>query len=154
VRRVWRELPRPLVGRFVRYTLGSGLATVTSAAVFAIGYRVEGAQVATLAAFLSGTTINFLAGRFWAWDRRTPLRLGRDLASFLTIAVASALIATAATTVTDTYARRSAALTAHLAIVVEAAYLATYAALFLVKFAVLDRVVFRSRSQVETTTRA
>jgi hypothetical protein len=40
------------------------------------------------------------------------------------------------------------------AVLVEASYFATYAALFLVKFVVLDRLVFRSRHQVPSTTRA
>jgi putative flippase GtrA len=141
--------------RFVRYALGSVLATLTSAATFALVYRLGGGpRVASFSAFAAGAVVNFVAGRFWAWSRRTPVGLGRDALSYLALAVGTALAAAAVTSLTDHYARRTPALNAHLAVVVEAAYFATYAAVFLVKFAVLDRVVFRSRTHVDSTTRA
>jgi putative flippase GtrA len=152
---VWRG-DRPLrARRFVRYALGSVLATLTSAGTFALVYHLDaGPRVASLSAFAAGAVVNFVAGRFWAWNRRGPTGVGRDLVSYLVLAVATALAAAAVTSLTDHYARHSPALSAHLAVVVEAAYFATYAAVFLVKFAVLDRVVFRSRAQVDSTTRA
>jgi putative flippase GtrA len=155
VRRNGRNGLPDRVRRFVRYALGSVAATLTSAGTFALVYRLGAdPRLASFSAFAAGAVVNFVAGRFWAWSRRTPTGLGRDALSYLALAVGTALAAAAVTSLTDHYARRSPALNAHLAVVVEAAYFATYAAVFLVKFAVLDRVVFRSRSQVDSTTRA
>jgi putative flippase GtrA len=142
---VWRgELPLR-ARRFVRFALGSVLATVTSAGVFYLVYHLLGgpAAVASVSAFAGGFVVNFVAGRFWAWNRRSPVGLGRDAVSYLAVAICTALAAAAVTSLTDHYARRSPTLNSHLAVVVEGAYFATYAAGFLVKFSVLDRVVFR-----------
>jgi putative flippase GtrA len=136
--------------------LGSVAATLVSAVTFALMYRVlhAGPRAASVTAFAAGAVVNFTANRFWAWDRRTHLNLGRDLASYAVLAVGTALAAAGVTTATESYAQRTEPLSAHLALVVEAAYFATYAAMFLVKFVLLDRVVFRSRIQVDKTTRA
>ena len=151
-----RILLGPRVRRFIRYALGSVLATVVSAVAFAVMYRSlrSGPRLASVTAFAAGAVVNFVANRFWAWDRRGQLGLGRDLASYAVVAVATALAAAGVTSATESYAPHVGAFAAHLALVVEASYFATYAAMFLVKFAVLDRVVFRSRAQVQKTTRA
>ena len=136
--------------------MGSAAATLVSAATFALMYRTahSGPRLASLTAFAAGALVNFVANRFWAWDRRGQLGLGRDLASYAVLAIATALAAAGVTSATESYAPRVGAFAAHLALVVEASYFATYAAMFLVKFALLDRVIFRSRAQVEKTTRA
>jgi putative flippase GtrA len=140
--------------RFVRYAAGSGLATLASAAAFALAYRVldGGPRVATAAAFLSGALVNFTAGRFWAWDRRTRLGLGRDAVAYAGVAVTAALAAAAVTSLT--HAALGGADPDLRAVLVEGSYFLTYGVLFLAKFVVLDRVVFRSRHQVPSTTRA
>jgi putative flippase GtrA len=108
--------------------------------------------VASGAAFLAGVLVNFTAGRFWAWDRRARRGLGRDALAYAALAVATALAAAVVTSVTHGYLRDADP--DRRAVLVEASYFATYAALFLFKFLVLDRVIFRSRSQVPSTTRA
>jgi putative flippase GtrA len=59
------------VTRFIRYAIGSGLATASSAVAFAIVYRVlgEGPRLASVTAFLAGAVVNFTSNRFWAWRR-------------------------------------------------------------------------------------
>lgn len=140
--------------RFLRYALGSGLATLTSAVAFALAYRVldQGPRIATGAAFLAGATVNFAAGRFWAWNRRARRGLGRDALAYAALAVTTALAAAAVTSVT--HAILHDADPTRRAVLVETSYFTTYALLFLVKFLLLDRFVFHSRHQVPTTTRA
>ena len=147
---------RTRIGRFVRYAIGSGVATAVSAVVFAVSYRVlhEGPRVSSVAAFASGALVNFAANRFWAWGRKERVGLGKDLISYAVVAVATALAAAGVTSATENVAPKIAMLADHVADAVEASYFATYAAMFLVKFVVLDRLVFRSRAQVENTTRA
>jgi putative flippase GtrA len=143
-----------MLPRFARYAVGSGLATVTSAVAFALAYRVldQGPRVATGAAFLAGAVVNFAASRFWAWNRRVRHGLGRDAVAYAALAVTAALAAAVVTSVTHALLRDADP--DRRAVLVEASYFATYAALFLVKFVVLDRLVFRSRHQVPSTTRA
>ncbi len=131
--------------RFIRYAAGSVVATLTSAGVFAVVFQALnlGPRAASIAAFLAGAAVNFVAGRFWAWKRHGPVRLRRDVVAYLALSVSIAVAATIVTSITDHYARRSAVLADHLGLVVEGAYFATYGAMFLIKFAILDRVVFR-----------
>jgi putative flippase GtrA len=145
--------------RFIRYAIGSGLATVSSAVAFAIVYRVlgEGPRLASVTAFLAGAVVNFTSNRFWAWRRRTGL--GRDAFFYAIVAVVSALAATGVTSLT--HAALADADPDRRAVLVEVSYFATYAVLFLLKFVVLDRFVFRTkafntkaRNQVDNTTPA
>jgi putative flippase GtrA len=140
--------------RFLRYAVGSGAATLTSAIVFALIYRVldGGPRSASGAAFLAGAVVNFAAGRFWAWGRRGRPGLHRDVVRYALVAVGSAVAATVVASLTHAYSTGLAA--DRRAVLVEASYFATYAVLFGVKFLVLDRLVFRSRHQVPNTTRA
>jgi putative flippase GtrA len=133
--------------RFVRYAVGSAFATAVSAVTFAVAYRAlhAGPQVASVAAFSAGAVVNFVSNRFWAWSRRHRLGLGRDLAGYLALAVTTALAAAGVTSLTERFTRAW--------LLVEASYFGTYAAMFLVKFVLLDRVIFRSRHQVAKTTR-
>jgi putative flippase GtrA len=147
--------------RFIRYALGSVLATIASAVAFALAYRVLHAdpRVSSVTAFAAGALVNFVANRFWAFGDRVAgpaqrLGLGRDLASYAVIAVAIAATASGATTLAEWLTRRAGLGVNAAAVLVEGAYFATYAAMFLVKFVLLDRLVFRSRAQVENTTRA
>ncbi len=146
----------PRLRRFIRFALGSALATLVSAVAFWVMFHTlhSPPEAASVTAFASGAIVNFVSNRYWAWDRRTRTGLSRDLGSYAVLAIATAVAAAGVTRATKSYAPHVNAFAAHLAVVVEASYFATYAAMFLVKFAVLDRVIFRSRSQVEKTTRA
>jgi putative flippase GtrA len=136
------------------------LATLASAVVFAVAYRVLhfGPRVSSVSAFTAGAVVNFIGNRFWAWARRHQPLL-RDIASYAVLALTTAAASAGVTTLTEIYANRLGVSDNQRALLVEGSYFATYAAVFLVKFVVLDRVVFgarpdRSRHQVESTTRA
>jgi putative flippase GtrA len=135
----------------MRYSLGSVAATVVSAVVFAIVYRLPdtGPRVASVTAFVSGAVVNFLAGRFWTWRARRAGHgrgwLGRDILGYAVIAVATAVAATMVTSAVDRYADG----TSYQAVVVELSYFATYGVMFAVKFVLLDHVVFRRRSELD-----
>ena len=141
-------------GRFLRYAAGSVAAVLVSALAFALAYRLLdlGPRVASVTAFLAGALVNFSASRFWAWDRRRRFGLGRDVVSYALLAVGIAVVAAGVTSLAD--AQLAGADPDRRAVLVEASYFATYAVLFLVRFLLLDRVVFRSRHQVPSTTRA
>jgi putative flippase GtrA len=148
-------------GRFLRYAVSSAAATLCSGATFALAYRLLhlGPQMASVSAFAAGALVNFAGNRFWAWARRHRRGLGRDVAAYAALAVGTALAAAGVTSLADWYTDRLGVSDNGRAALVEAAYFATYAAMFLVKFALLDRVLFasraaaRSRHQVDSTTR-
>ncbi len=142
--------------RFLRYTASSLLATLTSAVTFALVYRVfdGGPQLASVAAFVPGAIVNFVANRYWAWQRHGRTDLARQAVSYAVVSVLSVLAATVVASLTHAALRN---VNPDLrAVLVEVSYFATYAVLFLVKFVVLDRLVFRKkhRNQVDTTTPA
>jgi putative flippase GtrA len=148
-------------GRFLKYAASSAAATLCSAVTFALAYRIlhVGPQVASITAFAAGAVVNFTGSRYWAWGARTRNRLRRDVVLYACLAVATALAAAGVTSVAEAYTTRLGVSADQQAILVEAAYFATYAAMFLVKFVLLDRVLFaarplRSRHQVDSTTRA
>jgi putative flippase GtrA len=132
------------------------MATLVSAVAFWVMFHTlhSPPEVASLTAFASGALVNFVSNRYWAWDRHGRMGLGRDLVSYAVLAIATALAAAGVTRATQSYAPHVSAFAAHLAVVVEASYFATYAAMFLVKFALLDRVIFRPRAEVEETSGA
>jgi putative flippase GtrA len=138
-RRIWRLL---------RFLLASVLATLTSAVVFPLVYRgLDGSPtVASFAAFGAGTAVSFTIARFYAWNRRDRRRLGRDAVAYLLVASVVGTLAAVVTTYADGRAERAGLSATEKTVVVEAAYLGTFAVMFLVKFAILDRIVFRARN--------
>jgi putative flippase GtrA len=143
------EPPSPVGrrARFARYAMGSVLATAVSAVVFALGYRWIGLgpRTTSVTAFASGAVVNFSANRFWAWDRRRLPGLGRDLLSYAVIALATAAAASGITTLTESYAVRIGASDNYRTLLVEIGYFSSYAMMFMIKFVVLDRIVFTPR---------
>jgi putative flippase GtrA len=135
-------------GQFLRYTASSVAATAFSAVAFAAAYRFFhlGPGLASVSAFVAGFLVNFLGNRYWAWARRQRHRLGRDVLGYAVLAVASALVATTVTSLADGYTERLGVSGDRRAVLVETAYFATYAAMFMVKFVLLDRVLFASRT--------
>jgi putative flippase GtrA len=135
--------------KLLRFVAGSLLATLTSAVVFPLVYRGAhaGPRIATFAAFAAGAAVSFAVNRFWTWSRRERTGLGRDLFGFLAVAGSIAVLASVVTSITDSYANRAGVDSNLRTAVVESAYLGTYAVMFLIKFLLLDRLVFRTRDR-------
>lgn len=152
----------PRVAQFMRYAVGSVSASATSAITLAALYRFAGVATATatVAAFCAGAVVGFLISRFWAWRhslRREAAEIARNLAGYVVIAVATALIAVGASVITDRATRHAGFDANTRTLLVEAAYFGALAVTFVGKFVVLDRYVFagstrRSRTQVDNTT--
>jgi len=137
-RRIWRLL---------RFLLASILATATSAIVFPIVYRgFDGSpSVASFVAFGAGTVVSFTVARFYAWNRRDRRRLSRDIVAYALVTSVIGTIAAVVTTYADGRAAHAGLSATEKTVVVEAAYLGTFAVMFVVKFVILDKVVFRVR---------
>lgn len=151
--RALREMTRGrLAVLLTRYTVGSVVAGVISELVFLVAYGPGGAgpRVASVAAFVAGAVPNYVLNRAWAWERRGRDGLGREIASYGTIAVTTAALAAVITSVADAQVHRLVAARPAQVVLVGMAFLVTYAVMFVVKFILFDRLVFARRTRPRT----
>lgn len=150
-------------GLFARFTAGSAVATGCAQVVFLLVYGMfhAGATLAGALAFLAGAVPNFLINRRWTWGRRGRVRVRRELFPYLAVIAFNGLMAIGVTTgveqlVTPLIEHRGVR-----AVVLGTVFGGSYVLLFVVKFLLLDRLVFGaanrrencSRAQVPTSTR-
>jgi putative flippase GtrA len=131
--------------RLFRYTTGSVAATLVSEAVllFAYGVLRLPTVVATVGAFLAGAIPNWILNRRWAWARSDRVSFRREVVPYASIVIASLLLATLFTTAADRLARTLTDSIALRSVIVGVAYLATSFVMFVAKFVLFDRLVFR-----------
>jgi putative flippase GtrA len=133
---------------FARYTAGSVVAGLISEATFLALYgpRLVGAGAASVAAFVAGAVPNYLMNRRWAWARRDRASVRRELLPYAAIVVASALLAAWLTGLVAANVDRLTAARGLQVVIVNAAFLATYGVMFLIKFVLFDRLL-RDRAE-------
>ncbi|MER7014612.1 GtrA family protein [Saccharopolyspora sp. NPDC000359] len=134
-KRYWRLLRR--------FAAASVVATAISQVVFLAVYALGAAPVAaTITAWLAGAVPNFTLNRHtWGSTGRTGLR--GEVLRYAVISVTTALLAALATHHAEAFAQsltRSAQV-----VVVWGAFLGTYAVTFVLKFFLVDRLVFPGR---------
>ncbi|PKW19305.1 GtrA family protein [Saccharopolyspora spinosa] len=148
--RYWRLLSR--------FAAASVVATGISQLVFLLSYSLGATPVlATVLAWLAGAIPNFVLNRrTWGGGGRAALR--GEILRYGAISVGTALLAALATHNAEALAHALfPAARAAQVVVVWGAFLGTYAVMFVVKFFLVDRLVFtarRSRHHVSSTTRA
>jgi putative flippase GtrA len=146
-----RDLLRlPRVARFLRYAVGSAIASAVSAVVLAVTAwtSIVAPAVASVVAFVAGAIVNFAVYRFWAWRHtvtRAVAAIGRDFAGYAVIAVSTAALATGATYLAGRYADHAALGSAARTLLLEGSYFGVFALMFAAKFVILDRYVFVHR---------
>jgi putative flippase GtrA len=135
-----------LIRKLVRcFTVSVG-TTIMSAIiiiVLAVGFGVPGA-VANVVAVLCATGPSYFFNRRWVWGRREHSSYLRQIAPFWALSISGLVLSTLAVAAADS-------LTAGLhpsvrAIALPLANLSAYGALWIVQFALLDRVIFRDRA--------
>lgn len=165
---VLRRLASSRLARlFTRFAAGTAVSTACSQLAFVLlfGVFAASAMVSGAVAFVAGAVPNFLIHRFWTWRCGGPVRLRRELVPYLTVIIVSGLVAIGMTTGVDRLIGQTIDDRALRTLVVALAFNASYLPLFILKFALLDRLVFgreeatlrrveRSRHQVPTITRA
>lgn len=169
---VLRQLTHSRIVRlFTRFAAGSVIATVCSQLAFLLSFGIFGgsAVVSGAVAFLAGAVPNFIVHRFWTWRRRGRVGMRHELIPYLLVIGTNAAVAIGLTAGLDRLIGDSVDNHAMRTILLTAAFGASYVLLFVLKFALLDRLVFapkasgdpaqtrraeRSRHQVPTITRA
>jgi putative flippase GtrA len=129
---------------FTRFAAGTVVSTACSQLTFVLLFGALDASVAVsgAVAFLAGAVPNFLIHRFWTWRRSGPVGMRRELMPYLAVITFSGLVAIGITTGVDRLVGGTlddhAVRTAVIAVVFSLSYLP----LFVLKFALLDRLVF------------
>jgi len=172
---VLRQLSQSRLARlFTRFAAGTVVSTACSqlTLVLLFGVLDASAAVSGAVAFVAGAIPNFLIHRFWTWRRSGPVRMRRELVPYLVVITFSGLVAVGITTGIDRLLGGAIANHALRTAVIAFVYGASYLPVFVLKFALLDRLVFGapdvtpdiaaarrrrvrdSRDQVPTSTRA
>ena len=130
-----------------RYTGASVIAGIISEIAFVVTYWFGAVPlVASLVAFVAGAVPNYLMNRYWAWQRSGRPDRGRELLPYAVIVIVTALVAVLATTAADRWVREHVAAHALQVALVAFAFLATYGAMFVLKFVLFDRFIFVDRA--------
>ncbi len=168
---VLRRLARSRLARlFTRFAAGTVISTACSqlTLVLLFGVLDASAAVSGAVAFVAGAIPNFLIHRFWTWRRSGPVGMRRELMPYLAVITFSGLVAVGITTGVDWLLGGAIADHALRTAVIAIVYGLSYLPVFVLKFALLDRLVFGvednaaarrrrirdSRDQVPTSTRA
>jgi putative flippase GtrA len=134
---------RPVVQRMSRCLVVSVGTTLLSAAILvalALGAGVP-AGSANVVAVCCGIAPSYFANRHWAWGRSGRSNVAREIVPFWVLSLVGLAASTVAVTlVASTVASWS---TSARAIALPVANLSVFGALWLVQFALLDKVVFR-----------
>lgn len=131
---------------FTRYAAVSFGATAISQVVLVWLYaNGTGAAAASTVAFLVGAAPHFVITRWWAWDRRDTSRLRVELAAYVLVTMAGGLLSILMTTGTEWLLDPLVSDRATLGLLLNVAYLVSGAPVFVLKFAVLDRVFAPTR---------
>jgi putative flippase GtrA len=131
-------------GRATRSLVGSVIATVCSEIAFATCYGTGllGTTGSSAAAFVAGAVPNYFLNRSWAWGRRGRVRVWREVVLYIAVS----LIGFAASAIVTAWAGHASehVTSDHLVKtgLVSAAYLGTYALLFIGKFLAYELVIF------------
>jgi putative flippase GtrA len=141
--------------RITRYTIGSIVAAATSAVVFALMY-VGGASTTacSVVAFVAGAIPNWILNRRWAWALTGKVAIGREVVAYV---IVSALTLLASSEATAWTAHQVQSLPSHYGIrvsLVTGSYLAVFAILFVVRFAIYELWIFSGRSRVRAALRS
>jgi len=152
---------------FTRFAAGTVVSTACSqlTLVLLFGILETSASVSGGAAFLAGAVPNFLIHRFWTWRRSGPVMMRRELLPYLAVITLSGLVAIGITTGVDRVLSGTIDDHAVHTAVLAVTFIISYLPIFVLKFALLDRLVFGcadrrlsqrsdSRNQVPTSARA
>jgi putative flippase GtrA len=142
VARTSERVRHPRAVMWSKYSAGSVIAFVTSEVVLVVLFATGllGASAASVVAFFAGAVPNYVLNRSWVWQRRGRIRFGREVILYVLVSLVSLVAAAAAT---GAAAQAAPAGSTAGVVLVAVAYLVTYGVLFVLKFVVYDRVIFR-----------
>ena len=131
------------------------VAATTSAVTFALlFYFGVGTTTCSVIAFVAGAIPNWILNRRWAWQLRGRIAFGREVVAYVIVSALTLLATSEATAWTK---HQVMALPAHYGLrvaLVTASYLAVFAVLFAVRFAIYELWIFSGRSRLRPALRS
>ncbi|MCP2252020.1 putative flippase GtrA (transmembrane translocase of bactoprenol-linked glucose) [Prauserella aidingensis] len=131
------------VARLVRALMSSGLATgmsqVTLIVLLTMGVNPT---VSSAAAFVAGAIPNYFVARRWAWNRKGKPDVKRELLPYLFVIALGGIASMTLTTIAGWITEPLRIEGFVRVIVLDVAFLSSYALVFLIKFTLLDRFVY------------
>lgn len=146
----------PVGQKAIRYTLGSGISFLISQVVFIASYGVFhlfDSRGSSIFATLAGAVPSYFMNRYWAWQKKSKSHLSKEVIPYFVMAAVSLVFSTWSTDFASTH--RQIVGNSHLkqVIFVDAAYILSFAILWLAKYTFMDKVLFSRRlSEVEKVT--
>lgn len=133
--------------KHARYMAASGVSVVVGQAVLAGTFGVArwSAELSNVTAFVFATVVAFLLQRRWTWRRTGRASLVREVLPFWLIAALGLIASTVAVSVAEGVARNVSTSRPTQTAIVVAASLGAYGTLWMGKFVIFDRFLFRSR---------
>ena len=140
--------------RLARAATTSVAATVLSQVVLLAVLAVGGVPaLASTLAWAAGAVLNFLVTRRWVWGRTGRPRVRRELLPYLAVIGLGGLASIGLTTLAGSLLTRLDLPHLWWVVLVDGAYVGSYALVFAVKFTLLDRLVFgRGAARTPATT--
>jgi len=140
--------------RLARAATTSVAATVLSQVVLLAVLAAGGVPaLASTLAWAAGAVLNFLVTRRWVWGRTGRPRVRRELLPYLVVIGLGGFVSISLTTLTGSLPASLRLPHFWWVVLVDAAYVASYALVFVVKFTLLDRIVFgRGAAHTPATT--
>ena len=111
------------------------------------GLELGSPTAATVCAFAVGIPINYILNRRWAWVRRGRPGLRDELLPYAAVIATSVISSAVATGAVDAWLRTVSLPRLAEVALVGATFAAVNGGLFLAKYVLLDRLVFRGRSR-------
>lgn len=144
---------RALVRKLFRYTAGSVVATVCSEVTLVLLYGVMGvvAAVASVVAWFAGAVPNYWLNRSWTWGREGRPSMRREIAPYAAIVLGTLLVAVVVTTLVDRVATASGLSSSARTAAVGFAFFFVYVVMFLVRFALFDRLFGQDRESTDVS---
>ena len=136
---------RSRAGTFLRYAAGSVVAFGCSELVLIGSYALfgVGARTAVILAWLAGAVPNYVLNRKWAWNKQGPAAFLRETLPYWAITLGTAAFAVAATSLADGWVHRTVASRGEQSLLFGAVYFAAYGVVFVAKFVLFDKLVFK-----------
>jgi putative flippase GtrA len=152
-----KEAPKPAPRGFVRLfraATSSIIATVISQVMLLVILWWGGsAPLASMMAFVAGAVPNYVLTRRWVWGQRGKPRVGAEVVPYLLVITLGGLAAVGLTTLTGHLLTPLKLPHPLWIVLLDAAYMSSYALVFVIKFTLLDRVVFgRGEARTRATT--
>jgi putative flippase GtrA len=129
-------------GKALRYVGGSVVAAACSEVTLVVLYGLLhlAPGPASCLAWVAGAVPNYWLNRSWTWRRRGRPDLRREVLPYVVIILTTLLLAALLTAGVDRWARDTATGDTARVVLVAGTFLAVYVAMFLLRFALLDRL--------------